>query len=230
MHENWICASVLALSLAATPSPGIAQEGMLNCAIRPANCATMLAAIEYTIGEDELLRTLRNMVDRRLAELDTSLDPAAAAALQQDEAVFRNSLHRDLAFVADDLPRDSESRYYLAQRLAWRLDALNRLDPDPPAFDGLWFSANGGVSLVVTSEGFAITAHSVEPNRLVWTCEFSGDGRLKGGVITAIDSVDRIELRREGAALRLAHTPPDGQVTWHCGAGGSLNGLYFHLD
>jgi hypothetical protein len=230
MHRDWFCASVLALSLAATPSPAVAQEDILNCAIRAANCATMLAAIEYTIAEDALLHTLRSMADRRLAELGTSLDPAAATALQQDEAVFRKSLNRDLSFFADDLPRDSESRYYLAQRLAWRLDALDRLDPDPPAFDGLWVSANGRVSLVVTSESFAITADSVELNRLVWTCEFHGDGRLKEGVITAIDSVDRIELRREGAALRLVHTPPDGQAAWHCGAGGSLSGLYFHLD
>lgn len=232
MRYGWFCAPVMALAaLASTPSSGASPQNALNCAIRSDDCAPMLAAIEAVIPEDRLLNSLRTLIDQRLAVLAATLDPVSAAALEADEAVYRSSLHRDLAFVAEDLYRDTGSLYLLAERLATRLVMLDSINPAPAGFDGQWVSATGNVTLEMAGDGFAIVANTVEPNHLAWTCEFDGIGHRVGPVITAeAAGIDHLELQREGAALRVVHTVAEGKVAWSCGANGSLSGVYFRVD
>jgi hypothetical protein len=223
-------ALLMALLASASP-PALAGDDVLNCAIRRGDCATMLAAIEWAIPEDRLLASLRRMTDQRLTELAAALDPLAARALRHDEAVFRQSLHRDLAFAADDLPRDVDSLHALGERLAGRLEMLAGLDPDPVGLAGEWVSATGSVIIAASGGGFEVTAYNVEPNRLAWACEFFGHGQSAGATITVEnDGIDQVALAREGAALRLVHTVAEGHVAWSCGANGSLSGVYFRRD
>lgn len=232
MRHGWICATVLALTaLAIAPAQGVSPEGQLNCALDRADCAPMLVAIESAIPQDSLLAALRSLSDRRLAALGAVLDPVSAAALAEDETVFRKSLHRNLAFVPDDLARDIGTLYALADRLATRLVALDRINPAPAGFDGQWISATGSVTLEMVDDAYAVTAYNVEPDQLAWICEFNAVGNRVGPTIIAeAGGIDHIELQREGAALRLVHTTLEGKVAWSCGANGSLSGLYFRID
>jgi len=217
---------LLPLILALLAPPAIAEE---RCpARRNVDCAGAARAVDAAIAADPWLAIIDRARAMRLAELRGLFGPESAAELARQDAAWRRSLSRDLFFHPDGTLDEPDPRAALRGRVEDRLALLFRVEHDPSAsLSGVWAGVQGRVVVRGSHDRpRRVEINTADLHDLAWLCEYEGVGESpREEWLETADGA--VELRREGNMLRvrmLTARPSD-----HCGAAGSLGGLYFRV-
>lgn len=188
------------------------------------DCILVTQIIGHTLERDPPLVDLTRRVRARLTELESDLPEAAFKALLADQALFERSLRRDLRLDRHARTAAAADRVTLRSRWAERLDWLDRLDPNPAGFPGVWRNATGAVSITLAEPGtFRVEAHRVEIEFLAWTCEFAGVSHAAAADTLQDLGDTSLRFRLADAVLLVEQSASAAD----CGGGASLSGAYF---
>ena len=188
------------------------------------DCSSTQTSIAKLICADPVLAQLDHEVSDKYKATLTSLDPATARALREDQRRF--------LITQDDSPRRPD--YDVAQSLRDRAQMLGSVDPGRKEFFGEWLNQNGR-GLVRNKRGTLVSFVS-EPD-----CQFDGEGREVGKTLVAVRGETGHELEdwtlrlsRKGVALIVEEVAPrrgDGAKTSpYCNKGASVAGVYFPVN
>jgi len=208
-------------------APGVAAEEPCP-ARRHVDCAGAARAVEAAIVADPWLAILDRARAMRMAELAGLLEPESRAELARQDAAWRRSLSRELSFHPDGTLDEAEPRAALRGRVEHRLALLFRVEHDPAAsLAGVWVGVQGRVTVRGDRDRpRRVEIATADVNDLAWLCEYEGVGESpREEWLETADGV--VELRREGNMLRVRMLT--ARPSEHCGASGSLGGLFFRV-
>lgn len=192
----------------------------------------LLDRIDAAIRTEPSLRALQRKIDKRLAALGRQQAPDVRAAFEADQQRYRRSLMRDKSFVMGDRQSEAELIDELRRQLRWRLGELERIRPFRKGFTGMWSNVTGDVILRVDGDGrYELIGRTVDPYFLAWTCELDAGDRIlrQYGTSLFLDLGDgeAVSMKNRNGVIVVEHRLPQHSETPHCGAGGSLGGIYF---
>lgn len=206
----------------ASPAPAASPSA---ASARPSfDCAKAKSDVEKAICADPALAHADAGIADRYRTLQAALDPAAAAALKQDQGYFvaiRNDGFQEFMSLRD--------------RLDDRLDFLGRVKTGAPAgFTGVWGNVFGEVAIKPEAGGrVAVEIQTVEQTTGRWVCNAGGSAAPTGDTLTIEDSGWIVTLTRRGSLLEVGSTAAtdaaasEGQP--FCGLNGTIGGTYLAL-
>lgn len=196
-----------------------------------AACVKLLDAVEAAIRRDARLAALRRDIDKRLALLAQQQTNAAQIALKEDEIQFRRSLMRDQYLLGDGTTGDWSMVSDLEQRLAGRLEAINRIKPASEDYAGEWINASGTLEIAREGDSYRLEANLVDIDFLAWTCEVAATlHAATDRLVSKADNGETIQATLRDGILAVTHAPSNGHSIDSCGAGGSIQGIFFPVQ
>lgn len=196
------------------------------------DCAKASSEAEQAICKDAKLAELDTAIARAYAAALAKFKGAAAKALQEDQHSFLAI--RDTAFgTPDENP---------AERMRTRVDFLDKVAKTAatgPDFAGTWENSFGTITIKPASGGkFAVDANAADPVMARWVCDIGDEVAPANGTLTFDDAAPDVQqqatttisLRREGPLLMVSEEVKPDMVRGYCGHNGSIEGAYFRIE
>ncbi len=190
------------------------------------DCAKAKEDIEKAICKSAILSKHDREIGAAYADARKRLNPAAQAALKEDQSLFL--VGREIALV--------EQSGSLADFMKTRLDMLRALEAGPTgmgaaAFIGEWKNENGSVLFAPAKDGkVSIKVSSAAMVTAKWVCEIDATALVQAGLIRFKEEKVRIDIARVGSALKISETSPaDDSQKPYCGHSGGIEGHYFKV-